>query len=177
MRASDVMTSNVISVTPDMTVREVARIFVDNGISGAPVVDPDGHVAGMISEGDLLRRSEIGTDESTRTSWLDLWSASHEARDYIKTHAVNVRGVMTADVVSVQPETPLGEVAGILETRRIKRVPVMKAGRLVGIVSRANLVQALASVPDEPSTDVVLPDGEIRAMLMGELAGRKWSFA
>ncbi|MGA9918746.1 CBS domain-containing protein [Paraburkholderia sp.] len=177
MRASDVMTSNVISVTPDMTVREVARIFVDNGISGAPVVDPDGHVAGMISEGDLLRRSEIGTEERTRTSWLDLWSASHEARDYIKTHAVKVRDVMASGVVSVRPETPLGEVAGILETRRIKRVPVMKAGRLVGIVSRANLVQALASVPDEPSTDVTLSDAEIRAMLMGELAGRKWSFA
>lgn len=177
MRASDVMTSNVISVTPEMTVREVARMFVDNGISGAPVLDPDGHVVGMISEGDLLRRSEIGTEERTRTSWLDLWSANHEARDYIKTHAVKVRDVMTAGVVSVQPDTPLGEVAGILETRRIKRVPVMKAGRLVGIVGRANLVQALASTPDEPSTDVTLSDGEIRATLMGELAGRKWSFA
>jgi len=177
MRASDVMTSNVISVTPDMTVREVARIFVDNGISGAPVLDPDGHVAGMISEGDLLRRSEIGTDERTRTSWLDIWSASHEARDYIKTHALKVRDVMTTDVVTVQPDTLLGEVAGILETRRIKRVPVTKAGQLVGIVSRANLVQALASVPDEPTSDVTLSDGEIRAMLMGELAGRKWAFA
>ncbi|MFM0504814.1 CBS domain-containing protein [Paraburkholderia caffeinilytica] len=177
MHASDVMTSNVISVTPDMTVREVARIFVDNRISGAPVVDSDGRIAGMISESDLLRRSEIGTDERTRTSWLDLWSVSHEARDYIKTHAVKVRDVMTPGVVSVQPETPLGEVAGILETRRIKRVPVIKDGKLVGIVSRANLVQALASVPDEPSTDVTLSDSEIRAMLMGELAGRKWSFA
>jgi CBS domain-containing protein len=177
MRASDVMTSNVISVTPDMTVREVARIFVDNGISGAPVLDPDGHVAGMISEGDLLRRSEIGTEERPRTSWLDLWSASHEARDYIKTHAVKVRDVMTTDVLTVKPDTSLGEVASILETRRIKRVPVTDAGRLLGIVSRANLVQALASVPDEPSTDVTLSDAEIRAMLMGELAGRKWSFA
>ena len=177
MRASDVMTSNVISVTPDMTVREVARIFVDNGISGAPVLDPDGQVAGMISEGDLLRRAEIGTDERTPTSWLDLRSASHEARDYIKTHAGNVRDVMTTDVVTVRPDTPLGEVAGILETRRIKRVPVTNAGRLVGIVSRANLVQALASVPDEPVSDVTLSDSEVRAMLMGELAGRKWSFA
>jgi CBS domain-containing protein len=177
MRASDVMTSNVISVSPDMTVREVAQIFVDNGISGAPVVDPDGHVAGMISEGDLLRRSEIGTEARPRTSWLDLWSASHEARDYIKTHAMKVRDVMTTDVVTVEPDTSLGEVAGLLETRRIKRVPVTNAGRLVGIVSRANLVQALASVPDEPSTDVTHSDAEIRAMLMGELAGRKWSFA
>lgn len=80
-------------------------------------------------------------------------------------------------MLSVRPDTPLGEVAGILETRRIKRVPVMKAGKLIGIVSRANLVQALASVPDEPASDVTLSDADIRAMLMGELAGRKWSFA
>nr|WP_243856319.1 CBS domain-containing protein [Paraburkholderia sp. BL6665CI2N2] len=147
MRASDVMTSNVVSVKPDMTVREAARVFVDNGISGAPVLDPDGRVAGMISEGDLLRRAELGTDTRKRTSWLDLWSAGHEARDYIKTHALKVRDVMTSDVVTVQADTPLGEVAGILESRRIKRVPVMKEGRLAGIVCRANLVQALAVFP------------------------------
>lgn len=177
MRASDVMTTNVISANPDMTVQEVARILVDNGISGAPVLDADGHLVGMISEGDLLRRGELGTDERTRTSWLDFWSASHEARDYIKTHSAKVRDVMTTGVVSVQPDTPLAEVAGILETRRIKRVPVTKEGQLVGIVSRANLVQALASVPVEPASDVTLSDAEIRAMLMGELAGRKWGFA
>jgi CBS domain-containing protein len=171
------MTGTVISVTPDMTVREVARIFVDNGISGAPVLDPDGAVVGMISEGDLLRRSEIGTDARPRTSWLDLWSVSHEARDYIKTHALKVRDVMTTDVVTVRPDTLLGEVAGILETRHIKRVPVAESGRLVGIVSRANLVQALASVPDAPASDVTLPDSEIRAILMSELAGHKWAFA
>ncbi|WP_025602633.1 CBS domain-containing protein [Burkholderia sp. WSM2230] len=177
MRASDVMTSNVISVTPDMTIREVARLFIENRISGAPVLDPEGGVLGMISEGDLLRRSEIGTDERKRVSWLDFWSASHDARDYVKTHAAKVSDVMTTDVVTVEPDTPLGEVAGILETRRIKRVPVTEAGRLVGIVSRANLVQALASVPDEPVSKATLSDAEIRAILMGELAGRKWAFA
>jgi CBS domain-containing protein len=177
MRAADVMTRNVVSVTPETTVREVARIFVDNRISGAPIVESDGSLVGMISEGDLLRRNEIGTDERTRTSWLDLWSANHEARDYIKSHATAVRDVMTLDPVTVQPDTPLGEVAGILETRRIKRVPVVDAGRLVGIVSRANLVQALASVPDQPASAVTLSDSEIRATLLGELAGRKWGFA
>lgn len=177
MRVSDVMTGTVISVTPDMTVREVARIFVDHGISGAPVIDPDGAVVGMISEGDLIRRSEIGTDARSRTSWLDLWSVAHEARDYIKTHALNVHDVMTTDVVTVRPDTSLGEVARILETRHIKRVPVTEAGRLVGIVSRANLVQALASVPDATASDVTLSDSEIRAILMGELAGHKWAFA
>jgi len=177
MRASDVMTGNVISVTPDMTIREVARLFVEQRISGAPVLDPDGSVVGMISEGDLLRRSEIGTDERRRVSWLDWWSASHEARDYVKTHAAKVGDVMTTDVVTVEPDTPLGEVACILETRRIKRVPVTEAGRLVGIVSRANLVQALASAPDEPVSRSTHSDAEIRALLMGELAGRKWAFA
>jgi CBS domain-containing protein len=177
MRASDVMTTNVISVTPDMTIRQVAKVFVHNCISGAPVLDTDGSIAGMISEGDLLRRCEIGTDERKRTSWLDVWSASHEARDYVKTHAVKVSDVMTTEVVTVQPDTPLGEIAGILEARHIKRVPVTKAGRVVGIVSRANLVQALASVPDEPVSDATLSDAEIRAVLLGELAGRKWGFA
>lgn len=177
MRASDVMTGNVISVTPDMTIREVARLFVEKRISGAPVLDPGGSVVGMISEGDLLRRSEIGTDERRRASWLDFWSASHEARDYVKTHGTKVGDVMTTEVITVDPDTPLGEVAGILETRGIKRVPVTEAGRLAGIVSRANLVQALASVPDEPVSKSTLSDAEIRALLMGELAGRKWAFA
>lgn len=177
MLASDVMTTNVVTVSPEMAVRDVARIFVENGISGAPVLDANGDVAGMITEGDLLRRSEIGTDERKRRSWLDFWSASREARDYIKTHAATVRDVMTTDVVSVTPETLLSEVAEILETRHIKRVPVMRAGRLAGIVSRANLVQALASSPPARSLAATLPDAAIRALLMGELAGQPWSFA
>ncbi|MDR6476232.1 CBS domain-containing protein [Burkholderia sp. OAS925] len=177
MRASDVMTHTVVSATPDMTIRQVAKMFVDNGISGAPVLDTDGSIVGIISEGDLLRRSEIGTDETRRASWLDFWSARHEARDYVKTHAAKVSDVMTTDVVTVQPDTPLGEVASILEARHIKRVPVTERGQVVGIVSRANLVQALASVPDEPVSDATLSDAEIRAVLMGELAGRRWGFA
>jgi CBS domain-containing protein len=163
MRASDVMTCNVISVTPDMTVRDAARVFTDHHISGAPVLDDEGRVIGMISEGDLLRRVEIGTDTRKRSSWFDLFSATHEAIDYIKTHALKVRDVMT--------------VASILETRHIKRVPVMDAGRVVGIVSRANLVQALAGIASERASDAALSDADIRAVLMGEVAGRKWAFA
>ncbi|WP_341319233.1 CBS domain-containing protein [Paraburkholderia sp. IMGN_8] len=177
MRASDVMTSNVISAKPDMTVREVARMLVDRGISGVPVIDAAGHVVGMISEGDLLHREELGTDQRRRSWWLDLFSSSNDAKDYIKTHALTVQDVMTAPVISVDEDTPLSEVANILETRRIKRVPVTKAGQLVGIVSRANLVQALASIPEEPAPDVALSDREIRAALMGEMTGHSWAFA
>jgi CBS domain-containing protein len=177
MRASDVMTCNVISVTPDMTVRDAARVFTDHHISGAPVLDDEGRVIGMISEGDLLRRVEIGTDTRKRSSWFDLFAATHEAIDYIKTHALKVRDVMTTDVVTVGAAAPLCEVASILETRRIKRVPVMDAGRVVGIVSRANLIQALASIAGERASDAALSDSDIRAVLMGELAGQKWAFA
>jgi CBS domain-containing protein len=177
MRASDVMTSNVISVMSDMTVRDVARIFVDKGISGAPVIDTEGHVAGMFNEGDLLRRVEPGTDAHQRSSWLEFFSSTDDAKDYIKTHAPKIRDVMTVEVASVSEDSPLSKVASILETQRIKRVPVTRAGQLVGIVSRANLVQALASIPEEPAANVALSDGDIRAALMGELAGHKWAFA
>ncbi|MFP3563321.1 CBS domain-containing protein [Paraburkholderia sp. SIMBA_030] len=177
MRASDVMTSNVVSAKPDMTVSEVARLLVDKGISGAPVIDATGHVVGMISEGDLLHREELGTDQRRRSWWLDLFSSGNDAKDYIKTHAQTVQDVMTAPVISVDEDTPLSEVANIMETRRIKRVPVTKAGQLVGIVSRANLVQALASAPQEPAPDVALSDREIRAALMGEMTGHNWAFA
>ena len=177
MRASDVMTVNVVSVRPDMTVREVAGIFVDKRISGAPVVDAAGQVVGMISEGDLLRRVELGTDARPRSSWLELFSSSDEARDYIKTHALKVEDVMSTEVISVDEETPISKVATLLETRRIKRVAVTKGGKLTGIVSRANLVQALASAREEPMPDIDPSDREIRAMLMGELAGHKWAFA
>lgn len=177
MRASDVMTSNVVSAKPDMTVKEVARMLVDRGISGAPVIDAAGHVVGMISEGDLLHREELGTDRRRRSWWLDLFSSSNDAKDYIKTHALTVQDVMTTPVISVDEDTPLSEVANILERRRIKRVPVTKAGQLVGIVSRANLVQALASIPEEPAPDVALSDREIRAALMGEMTGHNWAFA
>jgi CBS domain-containing protein len=179
MRALDIMTSDVITVRPDTSVRDVAKLFVEKRISGAPVVDAAGQVVGMISEGDLLRRAEIGTEKPRPTSWLDLFSASDEARDYIKSHGLKVEDVMSRDVVCVDEETSIGEVATVLEKRRIKRVPVTREGKLSGIVSRANLIQALASLPDEPEEDANAPhsDSEIRAMLMGELSGHKWAFA
>ena len=179
MRAFDVMTSNVVSVRPDLSVREAAKLFVDKRISGAPVVDAAGQLVGMISEGDLLHRTELGTDQHGRSSWLDLFSASDDARDYVKSHGLRVEDVMSRHVVSVDEDTPISEIATLLETRRIKRVPVMKAGKLSGIVSRANLIQALASLAEEPAYDVgsAVTDREIRAMLLGELAGHKWAFA
>jgi CBS domain-containing protein len=177
MRALDVMTEAVISVKPEMTVREAAKVLMDHGISGAPVIDENGGVVGMLSEGDLIHRAELETEECRRSWWLDLFSSNRDARDYIKSHSNLVADLMTRDVISIDEATPLPAVANILETRHIKRVPVMRDGRVVGIVSRANIVQALATVVDEPMAETVPTDREIRAMLMGEIAGHPWAFA
>jgi len=177
MRALDVMTGTVISVKPEMTVREAAKVLMDHGISGAPVIDENGSVVGMLSEGDLIHRAELETEERRHSWWLDLFSSNRDARDYVKAHSKLVADVMTRNVVSIDEATSLPEVANILETRHIKRVPVMNAGRVVGIVSRANIVRALASAVDEPIAETTPTDREIRAMLMGEIAGHPWAFA
>lgn len=177
MHASDVMTTHVISVNPDMPVREVARLFVEQKISGAPVVDSVGRVVGIISESDLLHRSELGTDKRQRSSWLKLFSASEDARDYIKSHALKVKDVMSTPVIFVSEDTSIRDVADLLETRRVKRVPVLKGGELTGIISRANLVRALASLREDAPPDIEVSDSEIRAVLMGELAEREWALA
>jgi CBS domain-containing protein len=176
MYALDVMTTVVVSVKPEMTVQAAAKVLVEQRISGAPVVDAQGHLVGMLSEGDLIHRAEIDTAEHRHSWWLDLFSRGREAAEYIKSHGRKVEDVMTTDVISVEEMTPLSEVANILETRRIKRVPVVRAGELVGIVSRANLVQALASIPEQPTPAADISDGEIRTRLMAELSGHKWAF-
>jgi CBS domain-containing protein len=177
MRVLDVMNTTVISVKPEMTVRDAAKVLVDHGISGAPVLDASGGLVGMLSEGDLIHRTELETGERRRSWWLDHLSASRDAVDYVKSHGLAVADVMTQDVVSVDETAPLSEVANLMETRHIKRLPVLRDGQLVGIVSRANLVQALASAPQEAGPEVTPSDREIRAMLMGELSGHPWAFA
>jgi len=176
MLAQDVMTTHVISVTPEISVLDAAKLFVEHRISGAPVVAADGTVIGVLSEGDLLRRVEIGTDGARRTSWLDFFTDSN-AQAYVKSHAQRVADVMTPDVISVDVDTPLAEIATLLESRGIKRVPVLKDHRLAGIVSRSNLLQALASSPAVNALNVSASDREIRERLMKELEGRPWAFA
>lgn len=177
MLALDVMTTAVISVTPETTVRDAAKILAEHGISGMPVLDARGHLAGMLSEGDLIRRAEIDTVRQRRSWWLDRFSTGVPSADYVKAYGQTVADVMTTDVAFVDDTATLGEVATMMEMRHVKRVPVLKEGRLVGIVSRANLVQALASAPDEAPPVVPASDREIRATLMGELAGQPWAFS
>jgi len=176
MRAIDVMTTAVVSVKPETTIRETAKTLVEQRISGTPVVDANGNLVGMISEGDLLHREELDTEDRRRSWWLTLFSSSRDASDYVMSHARKVQDVMTEKVITVDEMTPLRKIADILETHRIKRVPVMRGDKLVGIVSRSNLMQALASSEDEPKPAVTASDAEIRSMLMSKISGRKWSY-
>ncbi|WP_250516599.1 CBS domain-containing protein [Caballeronia sp. INDeC2] len=178
MQARDVMTSPVVSVTPETKVHELARLLVQHRISAAPVVDQEGQVVGMISEGDLLHREEIGTEKRSRRSWwLDMLGSDGGALDYIKSHATTVGDIMSRGAICVNEDTSLADIAAVLESHHIKRVPVLRDGRLVGIVSRSNLVQALASsLAVDAAPQALASDAEIRAMLMGDLAGRGWAF-
>lgn len=177
MHARDVMTPNVISVKPSATIRDVAGLFLQHRISGAPVIDEGGKLVGIVSEGDLIRRAELGKEKQHRSWWLGLLSADARAQEYVKSHGHQVSDVMTRDVASVDEQTPLGDVAGLLESRGIKRVPVLRAGKVVGVISRANLVQALASSLPQPAVDEFVSDHEIRERLLAELAGQPWGFA
>ena len=173
MKARDVMVSPVVTVKPSSTVRDVAKLFLEHHISGVPVVDHQDKVIGIVSEGDLMHRAEIGTEQRP-CWWLRLLADDQVlAADYIKAHAQKVEDVMTREVVTAAPDTPLNEVARLLEKHAIKRVPIVGDGQLVGIVSRANLVQAFASSGSK--LEVRLSDTTIRDKLLGHLNAQRWA--
>jgi CBS domain-containing protein len=174
MRAVDVMTSEVITVDEDASVQTVAKLLAERGISAVPVVDRENRVIGMVSEGDLLHRAETGT-ERRRSWWLDMMASTNQlAGDYVKSHSGKARDVMTRDVICVTGTTPVADIAVLLEANRIKRVPVVHDGKLVGIVSRANLVRALGMTINEPSSTEA-DDRTIRDKLLAELKAQRWA--
>ena len=173
LTANDVMTTEVITVSPETPVPDVARLLHERGISGVPVVDTDGTVIGIVSEGDLI--GHAGTiGEQRRSWWLRLLTGEDAlARDYAKTHARSVRDVMTARVISVPDTASLADIARRMEKHGIKRVPVVRDGRLVGIVSRGNLLQALAA--KDVSKDMSADDRTIRERLTADLKAQPWA--
>ncbi len=173
MKARDVMVSPVITVKPSASVREVAETLVNKHISAVPVVDDQGKLLGIVSEGDLLHRAEART-QRRRSWWLTgLIRGDALASEYIKAHSRSVTDVMTKEVITAAPDTPLYEIAALLERNSIKRVPVVENGRIVGIVSRANLVQALASSRKQLETPG--SDAEIREKILAELNAQPWA--
>jgi len=151
MKAKDVMTEDAVSVREDASVESIARLLVERRISAVPVTGAGGRLLGMVSEGDLMRRPEAGT-ERRPSWWLELLQGSDEqAAQYIKSHGLVARDVMTRDPLTVSENTPLEKVASLLEQERIKRVPVVRGGKVIGIVSRADLLHALVAGAKWPS--------------------------
>ena len=175
MKAHDIMTSNVVSVLPETQIRDVAALMIEKHISGMPVCNQNGTLVGIISEGDLLRRPELGT-EKHRSRWLSFFTrADEQAREFTKSHALHAADVMTKEVFSVSEDAPLDDVVGLMEKHNIKRVPVTSHDKLVGIVSRVDIVRALATrqsqiMPPPPETDA-----EIRATMNDVLKHEEWA--
>lgn len=174
MKAADIMVKDVVTVGPEAPVMDIAALMLERRISGLPVVDGGGRILGIVSEGDLIRRPEIDTDR-VKLGWLRLLLTDDEsrARDFVKHHGRTAREVMTQPAHSVAPDTPLGEVVRLLERHHIKRLPVVERGKLVGLVTRTDLLRALVSRPVVPP--VALKDEELRARIDAMLREEDWA--
>lgn len=174
MKANDVMTREVITIGPDASILEAVRLMLQHRISGLPVVDAVGYLQGIVTEGDFLRRSETDTQRK-RSRWLEfLLGPGRLADEYTHASGRKVSEVMTPDVYTVTEDTPLEQIVNLMERRRVKRLPVMRDDRIVGIVTRANLMRALAglALAERP---VAADDAAIRERLVAELKRQSWA--
>jgi CBS domain-containing protein len=174
MRAKDIMTTNVATVTADASVETIAKLMLARNISGVPVVDGSGALLGIVTEGDLMHRQE--NEAAPRTSWwLRFLSDSEtDAGAYVKTHGMRAGDVMSRDVMTVGEDTPVGDIARILAVNHIKRVPVMRDGAIVGIVSRANLLRGLATRDESRAAASSVDDGAIKEAIVKAVDSQGW---
>ena len=173
MRAHQIMTRSVISISPEATVLEAANVLLQSHISGLPVLDAAGKLVGIVSEGDFLRRSEIGTQRK-HGRWLKfLLGAGHAATDFVQENGRRISEVMTRNPLTVTEDTPLEDIVTMMQKKGVKRLPVMRGEKLVGIVSRANLLQAVASLAHE-IPDPTADDDHIRSRVLHALEKNDW---
>jgi CBS domain-containing protein len=174
MLVKDIMASPVVTVKPSASIADAARLMLEHNISGLQVVDDDGKLEGIVTEGDFLRRTELGT-EASRARWIEyLISTGKVADEYIHSHGRKVAEVMQKQPITCRPDDPLETVVEVMLKRRVKRLPVVEARRLVGIVSRADLLRAMASLMPPPVTRTV-PDWEIAADIETGLRDETWA--
>jgi CBS domain-containing protein len=174
MQARDVMSAPAITVGPRTNLQSLVGTMLGLKLSGLPVVDESGRLIGVISEGDLLRRAELGT-ERKRSSWIDfILGPGRSATDYVRANGRMVEELMTPDPVAVAEDTPLEEIVTLMESRHIKRVPVLRDGRVVGIVTRADLLRALFPL-EAAAPEAATSDAEIQKNILAEIAARKWA--
>jgi CBS domain-containing protein len=173
MRAHHVMTKDVVAATPHTTIEEAAKIMLQLHISGLPVIDDAGNLVGVVSESDFLRRDEIGTGRKHAALLKFFMGSGREAAEFVHEHGRKVEDVMTRQVVSVQEETPLADLVDLMEKHDIKRVPVMRGKAPVGIVTRTNLLQAMASLAHE-IPDPTADDEHIRERITRAVNAADW---
>ncbi|MBC9175536.1 CBS domain-containing protein [Pseudoroseomonas ludipueritiae] len=173
MLASDIMTTSVATVPPETPISAIAALFADRGISGAPVVDADGRLQGIVTEGDLMR--SLAAAEDKPRHWLrNLFGAwQKQAETYARTHGRRARDVMTTRVTTVTESDTAEHIASLMEQQHIRRVPVLRDGKLVGVVSRADLMRAILSSPEQIAADV--PDTEIRREVVNAMWEQPWA--
>lgn len=173
MKAADIMVKEVVTAAPEASVKELAALMLERRISGMPVVDGNGRVLGIVSEGDLIRRPEIETDR-VKQGWLRLLlSDEARARDFVKSHGRKAREVMTQPAISVAADAPLAEVVRLMERHRVKRLPVVEKGRLVGLVTRTDLLRAVVARQAAPALE--LKDEELRMRIDSMLRDEDWA--
>jgi CBS domain-containing protein len=173
MRVKDVMATKLVSVSPDQTIADAIRLMIHSHVSGLPVIDSRGELVGILSEGDLLRRIEIGTTKTTH--WLEyLFRPGHLAEVYKQTHGRKVGEVMTTDVSSIDQSLPLESAVSLMQKRRVKRLPVMDGDKLVGIITRADFIRALGSFVTE-AYEAPTSDAEIRTRILSEAEHQSWA--
>lgn len=174
MRVADVMSSPAVTISPDATLSTAIAIMVDRRVSGLPVVDAAGTLVGMLSEGDLLHRSEMGTSRP-HSRWIEwMLSPGHLAEDYAAANGRYVRDVMTRSAWTIAHTATLAEAVATMEKHHVKRLPVMRGDAVVGILTRADLVRALARFMAPAYDEELTTDAEIRRRLMAELAKQDW---
>ena len=174
MLASDVMTRALVSIAPGATIREAIRLMLELRISGLPVVDAGGKLVGILTEHDLLHRSEIAT-EKHHWPWLEfLMGPGHMADEYVRTHGRVVEELMTRKVVVIGPQASLAEIVALMERHRVKRLPVVEGGALIGVVGRADLLAALARALDAQQAPAA-GDEDIQQRVLAELAKVNWA--
>jgi CBS domain-containing protein len=173
MNAADMMTSPVVTIGPEASVRDAAWTMLTHRISAVPVLGGQGRLVGILSEGDLLRRAETGTQR--RRSWWGMFGLGSEqlAAEFVKSHGRKVADVMSRNVITAREDTPAPEVARLMETHGIKRVPIVADGKLVGIVSRADFLTALTGMQQAaPAADG--DDEALRAAIIARLGRMPW---
>jgi CBS domain-containing protein len=173
MKGQDIMTRDVATVRPETSVRDIAALMMEKQISGVPVVGDDGTIVGIVSEVDLLHRAEVGTERKHKWWFWVFADSDAAAREYAKAHGLAARDVMSRYVVSVRDDADVRDVADILDRQRIKRVPVVRDGRLVGIISRRDLVRALSQV-QVSKTAATVDNAVLHERLRDRLRSQSW---